>query len=143
MVKLITFSTFLAATVSATNLKWDSNYSYSKNLALTSFACSDGVNGLITKTGAKTVGELKAKLKPNVYIAATPFIASWNSPNCGKCYRARNPANNKSIYIVAGDVSKPDAVTGEEGFTAIAQTGLGQGSFNVYLSEVPASNCFA
>ncbi|KAF9566412.1 hypothetical protein EC968_003756 [Mortierella alpina] len=143
MVYFIAYATLLVATVSATNLKWDSNYSYTSNLALTSFACSDGVNGLITKTGALTTSQLRTKLKPGVYTAATPFVASWNSPNCGKCYRVRNPANNKSIYIIAIDVGKPDVVTGQEGFNSITQTGLAQGSFIAYFTEVPTSNCFS
>ncbi|KAF3909542.1 Cerato-platanin [Arthrobotrys entomopaga] len=143
MVNFFAFATLLAATVSASSLKWDIHYSFSQDLALTSFACSDGSNGLITTTGAQTVGELKTKLKPGVYIAATPQIVSWNSPNCGKCYRVRNPRTNKSILVVGIDVSRPAAVTGQEGFLAVSQSGLGQGTLNVYFSEVPASNCFA
>ncbi|KAF3930407.1 hypothetical protein AA313_de0209176 [Arthrobotrys entomopaga] len=137
------FTLFVAA-ASATVLKWDNNYSPTANNQLTIFACSDGPNGIITKQHVSTVPQLVAKLKPGVTIGAVQTVAGWNSQNCGKCYNARNPRNNKSQLFVAIDVGKDGAIFGPAQFSAISDTGnTDEGSFVVYLSEQPDSSCYA
>ncbi|KAF3911383.1 Cerato-platanin [Dactylellina cionopaga] len=144
MVNFIAYVLPFIAAVAATDFKYDNNYSYSSNLALTSFACSDGPNGLITKTGARTVGELRARLQQNVWIAGSPFVSGWGSPKCGECYQARNPKNNKSFKFVVIDHATPATVVGEDAFKSIGNTGsLFEGHYTVYLSgPLPRNQCF-
>lgn len=140
MFRFVFYLFVLAATVSATILKYDNNYKLGTNFPLTSYACSDGSNGLITKYGVSTVSQLQAKLKPNVYIAASPAIGGWNSANCGKCYAARNPKNNRRFFYIAVDVASPALVSGPDAFQLVDNLNAGQTT--VYVSEQPLSTCF-
>lgn len=60
-------------------------------------ACSDGANGLITKYGWQTQGQVKGF----PHIGGAQAVAGWNSPNCGTCWQATY--NGRSIYILAID----------------------------------------
>lgn len=140
---VILSSTLSKGLVGATTLKYDSHYSIPTNLQLTAFACSDGPNGLITKYGVSTVAQLQTKLQPNTVIAATPFIAGWNSPQCGSCYQARNPQNNKSIKFVGVDKAGAGiVVTGPVAFSTLSRSGsTAEGSFLVYITQLPLKDC--
>ncbi|OJJ47158.1 hypothetical protein ASPZODRAFT_53486, partial [Penicilliopsis zonata CBS 506.65] len=74
--------------------------------SLTTVACSDGANGLITK-GYKTFGSVPGF--PN--IGGAPTVAGWNSSNCGKCYELNyeNGDFKGSIYVTAVDSASPGA----------------------------------
>ncbi|KAF3125707.1 hypothetical protein TWF703_010695 [Orbilia oligospora] len=118
----------LVACASASVLKYDPNYSYSKNLPLTSFACSDGSNGLITKFKGtvNNLSQLRTKLKPNVQVAAHKFVTSWNSPFCGACFRARNPRTNLWFNFIAIDVARDGVETviaSPEAFASVSKSG--------------------
>ena len=70
---------------------------YSKNTPLTQVACSDGVNGLITRFHYTDLRQMFP------YVAAWDR-ASWNSPNCGSCIQVTNKANpSNRIFITAID----------------------------------------
>lgn len=71
-------------------------HNYAANTPLKTVACSDGANGLITKFKQSTI----SRWFPNVGAAS---FATWNSPNCGGCYRLQNAANGKSISITVID----------------------------------------
>jgi len=71
-------------------------HNYASTTPLTSLACSDGANGLITRFKQSTL----AKWYPNVGAAS---FAGWNSPNCGGCYKLQNAANGKSVSITVVD----------------------------------------
>lgn len=133
----------LASPAEATVLKYDPLYDYSTNTPLNLFACSDGANGLITRYKVNTLQQLRAKLKSNVHVAAMASIAGWNSVRCGECYRVRNPKNNKTLKIVAVDRSTPAVVAGTLPFKTLSPSGsLDEGSLIVYLTALPASDCF-
>ncbi|THU92134.1 Cerato-platanin [Dendrothele bispora CBS 962.96] len=72
----------LSSTVSAVQLQFDNTYD-DRGTPLTSVACSDGANGLITRFGWQTIGEIPSY--PN--IGAVDAIAGFNSPNCGTCWQ--------------------------------------------------------
>ena len=65
---------------------------YTSDFPLASCACSDGANGLMTRFRQSTVG----KWWPGVSAAS---FATWNSPNCGGCYRLTNNGNGRSVYV--------------------------------------------
>ncbi|KAK6505198.1 hypothetical protein TWF481_007116 [Arthrobotrys musiformis] len=146
----------LVACASASVLKYDPNYSYSRNLALTSFACSDGANGLITKFkgSVQNLSQLRSKLKPGVQVAAHKSVTAWNSPYCGACFSARNPATGLSIKFIAIDVARDGVetvVASPEAFSSVSKSGTtAEGVINpVYITfygtvtAAAASNCWA
>ncbi|KAK6541054.1 hypothetical protein TWF694_008432 [Orbilia ellipsospora] len=142
MFRFIASLFFLITAVSCINLKYDNVYSISSNTPLTSFACSDGANGLITKYGVQTTGALAGKLKQGVYLAGSPNVAGWNSPSCGSCYQAVNPSNGKSFLFVAVDVAHPDVVSGADAFVIASPNGLAAGSFPIAINPQPVNACF-
>ncbi|EKM60320.1 uncharacterized protein PHACADRAFT_54316, partial [Phanerochaete carnosa HHB-10118-sp] len=65
--------------------------------SLTTVACSDGPNGLLTKNLGPDFGNLPHF--PNIGGAAA--IAGWNDPNCGTCWQLTY--NGTSINVLAID----------------------------------------
>lgn len=89
-----------AAAVSV-SVSYDQKYDV-KQSSLTTVACSDGVNGLMSK-GYTTFGSLpKFPL-----IGGAPTIPGWNSPNCGKCYQLHYKAGSvdRTINVLAIDAA--------------------------------------
>ena len=84
--------------------------------SLTAVSCSDGQNGLITRYGWQTQGQI-----PKFpYIGAAAAVEGWNSANvsfltppqindmtdneqCGTCWRLTYPGSGKSITVLAVD----------------------------------------
>ncbi len=79
----------------AVDVRYDTAYDNAKG-SLSTVACSDGVNGLLTK-GFTTFGSLPSF--PN--IGAAQAVAGWNSPACGSCWQVSY--KGKSINIIAID----------------------------------------
>lgn len=77
-------------------VSYDPGYDISSR-PLTELACSDGPNGLITKHGWHTLGQIKRF--PHIGGAAS--VAGWNSPQCGVCYRLEY--KGKKINVLAVD----------------------------------------
>jgi hypothetical protein len=128
--------------VKADTLKYNRDYDYAQNTELTSFSCSDGANGLITRYGVNNLQRLQTKLQPNTYIGASPAVAKWNDPNCGKCFRATNPSNNKSLNFVVIEQNS-GVVTGEEGFRLLSPSGTtSEGTLTVNVAELPSQSCW-
>ncbi|PWY89586.1 allergenic cerato-platanin Asp F13 [Aspergillus sclerotioniger CBS 115572] len=86
-----------AATGTSVSVSYDTKYDDS-NGSLSTTACSDGANGLVTK-GYPTFGSLPNF--PNIGGALT--IPSWNSPNCGACYALEYQGT--IVYITAVDTA--------------------------------------
>ncbi|TFY80993.1 hypothetical protein EWM64_g3012 [Hericium alpestre] len=95
------FSTSIVALVAlipsalAVSVRYDQTYD-NAGQSLSTVACSDGPNGLLTK-GFTTFGSLPSF--PN--IGAAQAVAAWNSPNCGTCWRLTY--NGTSINVIAID----------------------------------------
>jgi len=88
----------------ATKVSHDAKYDNAGN-SLSTVACSDGPNGLMTR-GFTTFGSL-----PKFpHIGGGYVVEGWNSPNCGTCWELTytNPqGKKKSINVLAIDVAKP------------------------------------
>ncbi|KAK7456498.1 hypothetical protein VKT23_010748 [Stygiomarasmius scandens] len=92
---------FLSSFAAAVDLRYDTTYD-NPNGGMTTIACSDGSNGLITRYGFQTFGNI-----PNFpHIGAAQAIAGWNSPQCGTCWTLSYTNGNgqtSSINILAID----------------------------------------
>ncbi|PVH95367.1 hypothetical protein DM02DRAFT_660222 [Periconia macrospinosa] len=85
-----------ASLASAITVSYDTGYDDASR-SLTAIACSDGANGLITKYGWQTQGQI-ARFP---YVGGYEGVAGWNSPQCGTCYGVTY--NGKTIYVLAID----------------------------------------
>ncbi|KAM0714298.1 hypothetical protein Q7P37_010085 [Cladosporium fusiforme] len=82
----------------AVTLSYDPGYSQSGR-SLSVVSCSDGSNGLMTRYGWSTQGQI-----PRFpYIGGSSNIAGWNSPSCGQCYQVEYAKTGKKVYILAID----------------------------------------
>ncbi len=103
---------------------------------MTDVSCSDGTNGLITRYGWQTQGQVKRF----PYIGGAAAVAGWNSPSCGTCWSAS--WNGKTIYILAIDRSGDglnialDAMNDLTNGQAVAL-----GRVDATVSQVDISNC--
>ena len=66
--------------------------------SLSNVACSDGVNGLLTK-GYTTFGSLPTF--PN--IGGVYAVKNWNSVECGSCWRLKWEGTGVTIHVTAID----------------------------------------
>ncbi|KAK7749581.1 hypothetical protein SLS53_000157 [Cytospora paraplurivora] len=101
------FSTlFLAAAASAVTVSYDTGYDLSSR-SLTVVSCSDGTNGLITKYGYQTQGDI-----PDFpYIGGADVIAGWNS--------ASLTYGSNSIKVLAIDHAASGFNIGEDALNAL------------------------
>lgn len=85
-----------ASLTSAISVSYDTGYD-NAGRSLTSVACSDGTNGLITKYGWQSQGNVAGFPRIGGYVG----VGGWNSPQCGTCYGVTY--NGKTIYVLAVD----------------------------------------
>ncbi|KAK3690758.1 hypothetical protein LTR37_019024 [Vermiconidia calcicola] len=86
-------SSFAARTLS---VSYDQGYDQASR-SMTVVSCSDGANGLITRYGWNTQGQIPRF--PNV--AGSVDIGGWNSAQCGTCYQVTY--KGKSIFVLGID----------------------------------------
>ncbi|KAL2204173.1 Cerato-platanin [Sarocladium strictum] len=120
---------------SAVTLSYDTGYDQSAR-PLTSLACSDGQNGLITKHGWHTQGQI-----PRFpYIGGAQAIAGWNSKECGGCWKLEY--KGKSINILAVDHAASGFNVGKKAMDALTGNKASQlGRVDVKATKVAAKNC--
>ena len=90
----------IAALASATtvSVSYDTTYDSSSG-SLNTVACSDGSNGLETKYGWETFGQIPTF--PNIGGSST--IPSWNAATCGQCFAVTY--KGKTINVLAIDTA--------------------------------------
>jgi Cerato-platanin len=91
------------STTLADQVTYDTTYDNSGG-SLTTVACSDGSNGLITR-GFSTFGSLPSF----PYIGGAAAIAGWNSASCGTCWAltyTNAQGAQTTINVLAIDVAK-------------------------------------
>ncbi|KFY39369.1 hypothetical protein V495_05980 [Pseudogymnoascus sp. VKM F-4514 (FW-929)] len=99
----------LASAVSAITVSYDTGYDNDAR-PLTEVACSDGENGLITRKGWHTQGDI-----PTPYIGGAQAVEGWNSLNCGTCWRL--DYKGRSINVLA--IDHTDAGFNIEGWNSL------------------------
>ncbi|KAF9036810.1 eliciting plant response-like protein [Panaeolus papilionaceus] len=130
----------MPAVVCAITTSYDPTYD-KKSQSLTTVACSDGANGLITR-GFKTFGDI-----PNFpNIGGAPAVTGWNSPACGTCWNltyTNAQGVSKSVAITAVDHSAtPDyniALAAMNTLTNNQAVNLGR--VTVTAAQLPATAC--
>ena len=132
---LVLAATCLAQTVVTYDAAYDKG-----STSLTTVACSDGTNGLITK-GYTTFGSL-----PEFpYIGGSSAIAGYNSPACGTCWQITydNGAGVvKTINVLAIDVAKPGFNIGLVAMNALTGgQAVHLGKVEATVKQVSASIC--
>jgi hypothetical protein len=124
----------LPAFAQTQSLSYDTTYD-NPSLSLTSVACSDGANGLITK-GYTTLGSLPTF--PNVGGAYT--VTGWNSAACGTCYNVTY--GSTSLSVLAVDVALDGFNLSEEAMnTLTGGLAVELGRVDVTATQVAASVC--
>ncbi|KAK0387384.1 hypothetical protein NLU13_5696 [Sarocladium strictum] len=120
---------------SAVTLSYDTGYDQAAR-PLTSLACSDGVNGLITKYGWHTQGQV-----PHFpHIGGAAAVAGWNSPSCGTCWNLQY--NGKSINILAVDHAASGFNIGQRAMDELTGgKAVELGRIDVQASQVSIKNC--
>ncbi|KXJ94019.1 Epl1 protein [Microdochium bolleyi] len=132
------FSTILsalslfAASASAVTVSYDTGYD-DAGRSLNVVSCSDGPNGLITKYGWQTQGQIRSQ-----YIGGADVIAGWNSAQCGTCWELSYQGRTINVLAIdhagAGfniELSALDALTGGQG---VAVGRIDAGSRQVAIS---------
>ena len=97
-----TFFATLLTSVSAFTAGFDTVYD-DPSRSLSSVACSDGFNGLLTR-GFTTFGSLPKY----PHIGGAPAVTGWNSTGCGTCWNltyTNAEGTAKSINLLAMDSS--------------------------------------
>ncbi|KAI0394516.1 cerato-platanin [Xylariaceae sp. FL0594] len=96
--QLIKFFGVLSAAASAmgATVAYDQGYDDASR-SLTTVACSDGPNGLITRYGWQTQGQI-----PRFpHIGAAAAVGGWNSPGCGTCWQLTYAG--RTVFVLAVD----------------------------------------
>ncbi|KAG1745933.1 Cerato-platanin [Suillus paluster] len=119
------------------NVTYDTFYDNSAT-SLSQVACSNGVNGLLTK-GYTTFGSLPSF--PD--IGGIPG-ATWNSTLCGTCWQLEYTTSTgtyESIYVTAVDAAYTFNLSEEAFNTLTDNTGIASGKVAATATQVATSFC--
>ena len=108
---------------------------------LTSSACYDGTNGIITKWKISNIDSIFP------YVTAWNKV-TWNSPKCGECILLKNKFSLKKIYVTVIDQFLPQSQydsqfdLSTEAFSELfGDKGISKGHGFVQWETVPGWNC--
>ncbi|KAF2704031.1 Cerato-platanin-domain-containing protein [Pleomassaria siparia CBS 279.74] len=122
----------LATLSSAVQVRYHAEYNDPSTSLLTT-ACSDGANGLVTKYGWTTLGQIPGF----PHVGNVGAVAGWNSPSCGSCHRVTY--NGVSVNMVSMDVQYDMALDTMNELTGGQATTLG--TIDVQVEEIAQSEC--
>ena len=114
--KLIPFIIPLTAVFASASLvpvRYDSAFD-DPDASLSTVACSDGENGLLTK-GFHTFGDLPTFSN----IGGAFAIEGYNSPFCGTCWNLTDAETATTAFIIAIDYAKDGFVIAESALSAL------------------------
>lgn len=103
---------------------------------LTSLACSDGPNGLMTKYKWKIQGDIAGF----PYIGGADVISGWNSPLCGSCWKLEYEGNR--IHVMVVDHAGNGFNIADSALDELTDgKGIEQGRINVQATRVSVREC--
>ncbi|KAJ4363544.1 hypothetical protein N0V83_009840 [Neocucurbitaria cava] len=117
------------------NVGYDTNYD-DASLLVAAVSCSDGVNGLMTRYGWQLLGDIPSF----PHVGAFPGV-TWNSEECGNCYRFSY--QEQFIYVLAVDAAYGTPVIAQLAMNELTlgkAASLGRVLANVTL--VDSANCY-
>lgn len=127
-----------AASAISVSVSYNPKYDVTQS-SLNTVACSDGVNGLISK-GYTTFGSL-----PEFpLIGGAPTVEGWNSLNCGKCYQLHYTDANldKTINVLAIDAASAGFSIGLEAMNRLTNgQAVNLGRVNATYTRVADKVC--
>ncbi|KAF4449178.1 putative SnodProt1 precursor [Fusarium austroafricanum] len=126
---------YFVTLASAATVSYDPGYDQ-KGRSLDVVSCSDGKNGLETRYGWKTQGQI-----PKFpYIGGAQAVAGWNSPNCGTCWKLTY--KGKSINVLAIDHAASGFNISPTAMNALTNgQAIKLGRVDATAVQVPVSNC--
>jgi hypothetical protein len=134
LISIITPLVALFSVSSAVNVRYDPTYDNSQ-ASLSTVACSDGENGLLTKKFTD-FGSLPTF--PN--ITAAQAIAGWNSPECGSCWQITY--GNISVNVIAIDHAADGFVFSLEAMNSLTGGNAVQlGIVDAQATQIDPQNC--
>ncbi|KAJ8076409.1 hypothetical protein PM082_000832 [Marasmius tenuissimus] len=131
----------LVSNAEAEKVQFDNNYD-NPGGSLSTVACSDGPNGLLTR-GYTTFSTLPG-FNDHKHIGAAAAIEGWNSANCGTCWALNYTTNffHKTITMFAIDHATQGFVISETAMNDLTggqARALGQAEVNAQRVPCPAS----
>jgi hypothetical protein len=141
IMKLISFIIPLSAVLPAARsvlVHYDTVYDNPAN-SLSTVACSDGKNGMITK-GYKTFGDLPSF----PHIGAAYVVEGYNSASCGSCWELSytNDKTTTSINVIAIDHAAQGFVLAETALQHLGgQQAVDAGKINATATRVGGNLC--
>ncbi|THU94131.1 Asp f 13-like protein [Dendrothele bispora CBS 962.96] len=132
---IISAAFLLSSVASAVDLRYDNTYD-NPNGDMTTVACSDGSNGLITRYKFHHFKDI-----PNFpHIGAAQAIAGWNSSQCGTCWKLT--FNGKSINVLAIDHAGSGFNVAQAAMDELTNgNAIAFGVVDVSATQVDVSNC--
>jgi len=128
-----------ALSATTVTLAYDTTYDAASG-SLSTVACSDGTNGLLTR-GYTTFGSLPSF--PN--IGAAVAVEGWNSANCGTCWSltyTNSTGGKKSINVLAIDHAGAGFNVALAAMNELTNgQGVALGRVNVASTQVASSVC--
>lgn len=134
LISIITPLVALFSVSSAVDVRYDTTYD-NPQASLSTVACSDGANGLLTK-GYTTFGSLPSY--PN--ITSAQAIAGWDSPACGSCWQITY--GSVSVNVIAIDHAADGFVFSLEAMNTLTGGNAVQfGIVDAQATQIDPQNC--
>jgi hypothetical protein len=102
--------------------------------SLNGVACSNGANGLAARF--PTFGNIPTF----PFIGGAPNV-TFDSPNCGGCWRLTSTATGASLIMTAIDSAGSGFNIAQEAFVTLNGGQIGQGTLDVVAEQVSRSIC--
>jgi len=129
------FGAVALANATTVSVSYDNTYDNGAG-EMTSVACSDGPNGLITKYGWTTFSQI-----PKFpHIGGSSTIPGWDAATCGQCFALTY--KGKTIHVLAIDTAPSGMNIAEEAMNKLTNGQAEQlGRVTATIKKVGVSNC--
>ncbi|PFH53582.1 hypothetical protein AMATHDRAFT_73378 [Amanita thiersii Skay4041] len=123
----------------STSVTYDQTYDNADG-QMTSVACSNGMNGIISRYGYTKFSQLPTF----PYIGGAAAVTGWNSPKCGSCWQLtfNDGTQKRTINVTAIDYAANGFNIGLKAMDKLTNgNGVQYGVVDVTATELPAKAC--